>query len=110
MALTGAEKAFYVLQFVNVMVERRFRTQYHKDPPTDKPIRTWYNNFEQTGSPSAGKRTVRSARCVGCGRRASKRSNHSEPPRSPNLIPCDFFLWDYVKDHVFVRPIPLDLA
>ena len=32
------------------MVQRRFRTQYHKDPPTDKPIRTWYNNFEQTGS------------------------------------------------------------
>ena len=61
MAFTGAEKAFCVLQFAKcksiVMVERRFRTQYHKDPPTDKPIRTWYNNFEQTGSLSAGKRT-----------------------------------------------------
>ena len=32
------------------------------------------------------------------------------PPRSPDLTPCDFFLWGYVKDHVFALPIPLDLA
>ena len=32
------------------------------------------------------------------------------PPRSPDLTPCDFFLWGYVKDHVFFPPIPLDLA
>ena len=59
MAFTGAEKAFCVLQFAKcesiVIVQRRFRTQYHKDPPTDKQIRTWYNNFEHTGSLSAGK-------------------------------------------------------
>ena len=63
MAFSGAEKAFCVLQFAKsksiVMVQRRFRTQYHKDPPTDKPIHTWYNNFEQIGSFSAGKRTGR---------------------------------------------------
>ena len=61
MVVTGAEKEFCVLQFAKcesiVMVQRRFHTQYHKDPPTDKPIRTWYNNFEQTGGLSAGKRT-----------------------------------------------------
>ena len=59
---TGVEKEFCVLQFAKcesiVMVQRQFRTQYHKDPPTDKPIRTGYNNFEQTGSLSAGKRAV----------------------------------------------------
>ena len=74
MAFTGAEKAFCVRQFVKcestVMVQRRFRTQCNKDPPTGKPIRTWYNNFEQTGSLSVGKRAVRLAKCVGCGRRA----------------------------------------
>ena len=57
------KKAFCVLQFVTcesiVMVQCPFRTKYHKDPPTDKPIHTWYNNFEQTGSLSAGKRTGR---------------------------------------------------
>jgi hypothetical protein len=24
------------------------------------------------------------------------------PPRSPDLIPCDFFLWGYVKDKLYV--------
>ena len=26
------------------------------------------------------------------------------PPRSPDLTPCDFFLWGYLKDRVFVTP------
>ncbi|KAJ6662427.1 hypothetical protein lerEdw1_011840 [Lerista edwardsae] len=30
-------------------------------------------------------------------------------PRSPDLTPCDFFLWGYVKDKVFVPPLPQDL-
>ena len=114
MAFTGAEKAFFVLQFAKcesiVMVQCRFRTQYHKHPPTNKTIRTWYNNFEQTGSLSAGKRAVRLVKCVGCGRRACKRSIHSEPPRSPDLSPCEFFLWGYLEDHAFIPPMPLDLA
>jgi hypothetical protein len=28
------------------------------------------------------------------------------PPRSPDLTPCDFFLWGFVKDRVFVPPLP----
>ena len=28
------------------------------------------------------------------------------PPRSPDLTPCEFFLWGYVKDYVFVPPCP----
>jgi len=31
------------------------------------------------------------------------------PPRSPNLTPCDFFLWGFVKDTVFVPPLPANL-
>ncbi|GFW23135.1 uncharacterized protein TNCV_3802351 [Trichonephila clavipes] len=31
------------------------------------------------------------------------------PPRSTDLTPCDFFLWGFVKDKVFVRPLPQDL-
>jgi hypothetical protein len=30
-------------------------------------------------------------------------------PRSPDLTPCDFFLWGYVKDKVFVPPVPVTL-
>jgi hypothetical protein len=26
------------------------------------------------------------------------------PARSPNLTPCDYFLWGYVNDKVFVPP------
>jgi hypothetical protein len=34
------------------------------------------------------------------------------PPRSPDLTPCDFFFWGFVKDIVFVSPLsanPQDL-
>ena len=34
----------------------------------------------------------------------------SWPQRSPDLTPFDFFLWGYVKNHVFVPPMPLDLS
>ena len=31
------------------------------------------------------------------------------PPRSPDLTPYDFFLWEFVKDTVFVPPLPANL-
>jgi hypothetical protein len=31
------------------------------------------------------------------------------PPRSPDLTPCDFFLWGYIKDKVSVPPLPRSL-
>jgi hypothetical protein len=31
------------------------------------------------------------------------------PPRSPDLTPCDFFLWGYVKEQVFLPSLPLDI-
>jgi len=31
------------------------------------------------------------------------------PPRSPDLTPCDFFLWGYIKDRMYVPPVPRDL-
>ena len=30
------------------------------------------------------------------------------PPRSPDATLCDFFLWGYVKDHVYV-PLPASI-
>ena len=32
-----------------VTVQRAFRAQYAKDPPTDKTIRAWYKEFTETG-------------------------------------------------------------
>ena len=31
------------------------------------------------------------------------------PPRSPDAIPCDFFLWGNVKDQVYVPPLPASI-
>jgi len=28
------------------------------------------------------------------------------PPTSPDMTPCDFFLWGFVKDRFFVPPLP----
>ena len=38
----------------------------------------------------------------------SKRFEHHLlwPPRSPDLTPCDFFLWGYVKDNAYKPPLP----
>ena len=38
----------------------------------------------------------------------SKRFEHLLlwPPRSPDLTPCDFFLWGYVKDNTYKPPLP----
>jgi len=32
------------------------------------------------------------------------------PPRSLDATPCDFFVWDYVKDHVYVPPLPSSIS
>jgi len=41
-----------------------------------------------------------------CPSRNPKVSSHKGPARSPDLTPCDYFLWGYVKDKVFVPPQP----
>jgi len=31
------------------------------------------------------------------------------PPISPDATTCDFFVWGYVKDHVYVPPLPASI-
>ena len=31
------------------------------------------------------------------------------PPCSPDATPCDFFIWGYVKDQVYVPPLPASI-
>jgi hypothetical protein len=31
------------------------------------------------------------------------------PPRSPYATPCDLFVWGYVKDQVYVPPLPVSI-
>jgi hypothetical protein len=72
--------------------------------------------FQQEGSPTHFHHevhqylnTVSPGRWIGCA------SGNDQPlllwpPRSPDIKPCDFFLWGYVKDQVFVPPLPCDLV
>ncbi|GFW69054.1 uncharacterized protein TNCV_2919521 [Trichonephila clavipes] len=32
------------------------------------------------------------------------------PPHSPDLMPCDFYLWGFIKDCVNVPLLPADLS
>jgi hypothetical protein len=34
----------------------------------------------------------------------------SWPPRSPDATPCDFFLWGYVNDQIYVPPPPATIT
>ena len=52
MAAPG-EKSLCVLEYHTiksvVAVQRAFRANYAKDPPTDKKIHAWYKQFTETG-------------------------------------------------------------
>ena len=37
------------------------------------------------------------------------RGFNNSPARSPDATPSDFFLWGYVKDQVYVPPIPASI-
>jgi hypothetical protein len=39
-------------------MQRRYRTQYGKDPPSDNAIRRWLKQFQETGSIVASIETV----------------------------------------------------
>jgi len=38
------------------------------------------------------------------------RNFNNLPPRSPDATPCDFFLLCYVKDQVYVPPLPASIT
>jgi hypothetical protein len=59
MATTGDKKEFCVIEFANtdsiMTVQRRFRTKYRTEPPTDKTNREWCKKFRQNGCLCAAK-------------------------------------------------------
>ena len=77
---------------------------------------TWgFYIFQQDGAPSHWKLTVRAylnenlpERWIGCGGEEDN-SLLKWPPGSPDLSPCDFFLWGYVKGLVYVPPLPANV-
>ena len=82
MACTGNKKAFCVFEFAKtesiVTVQRRFRTMYRTEPPTDKTIREWYMKFQTEWLPVRCE-TKRPAGAIGWGCRACARNVCQEP-------------------------------
>jgi hypothetical protein len=121
MATSGEYKSFCVCDFyVNksvVSVQRHFRTKLGTDPPSGKSIRKWYLQFQDTGCickrKSMGHPSTEEDRLPQrwIGHAAAGDQELTRwPPRSPDLTPCDFFLWGFIKDRVFVLPLPATLV
>ena len=80
---------------------------------TDEEVQVYI--YQQDGAPPHWHKEVRGylnehlpGRWVG---RAAATDNTfcTWPPRSPDLTVCDFFLWGFVKDSVYVPPLPKTL-
>ena len=71
--------------------------------------------FQQDGAPPHWHRDVRNFLNTVLPHRWIGRSGpqdlalHAWPPRSPDLTPCDFFLWGCIKDIVYVPPLPTEV-
>ena len=71
--------------------------------------------FQQDGAPPHWKLTVRAYLNENLPERWIGRGGEEDnlllkwPPRSPDLTPCDFFLWGYVKGLVYVPPLPANV-
>jgi hypothetical protein len=72
--------------------------------------------FQQDGSPAHFHCDVRQyLNTVLPGRWIGRASGNDHPlmlwrRRSPDITPCNFFLWGHVKGRVFVPPLPRDLV
>jgi hypothetical protein len=68
---------------------------------------TW---FQQDGATAHTARvTMNCLKQMFPGRLISLRGDVTWPPRSPDLAPCDFFLWGYLKSKVYInRPNTLE--
>ena len=97
------EEVFCVLRFEVfrsvITVQREFRARFRKYAPCTphfhRNLRVLLNRVLQQ-------------RWIGS---AAKGDNHllPRPPRLPDLTLCDLFLWGFVKDSVYVPPLPMSL-
>ena len=63
--------------------------------------------FQQDGAPAHRRITVKEKLREVFGQRVLALGFNVEwPPKSPDLTPCDFFLWGFVKSLVFKTPPP----
>lgn len=103
---TDAECARCVLLFHEtnsaLSVQRRFHMEYGKDPPSRPTIYSWHKNFVETGC------SVRHEKSPG--RPQVSDAVVEQIRESFARCPMDFFLWGFIKDKVYVPPLPDNLA
>ncbi|GBN65958.1 hypothetical protein AVEN_79858-1 [Araneus ventricosus] len=96
------KESFCVLEYAKcssvASVRRAFLRKYGIVAPGHQSILRWFRQFRETGCMCKGKST----------------GMHGIPllpwpSRSPDLTPFDFFLWGYVKEKVYVPPMPTAL-
>jgi hypothetical protein len=82
--------------------ERRIRRLHYPTGRSSTPLAPGCSTFSERISTSTMDRSHRERR---------KKIWHfsSGPPRSPDLIPCDFFLWGFIKEEVYVPSLPTTL-
>ena len=82
-------------QLVDVEVQEYMYQQYGSLPHWHKEVRKYLNEH------LPGRWVGRAA--------ATDNTFCTWPPRSPDLAVCDFFLWGFIKDNVYVPPLPKTL-
>lgn len=118
MALSGEERAFCVLEFhasrSPTDVQRKFRTKYHKDPPSRKAIYAWYDRFVSTGCLCPKKRSGRPAvneETVNRVRETFVRSPRKSIRRASQelTLPCTT-VWRTLRKRLSMKPYKLQLV
>ena len=80
-------------------------------PQIDEDDQEGEIQFQQDGAPPHYLKNVRDFLDLRFpGRWIGRGGPTSWPPRSPDLTPLDFFLWGFLKDQVYVPPLPANLA
>ncbi|GFX15777.1 DUF4817 domain-containing protein [Trichonephila clavipes] len=135
---TSKQKVFCVHRFAkkesSITVQRASRIKFGCQPPNDNNILRWYHRFETLVNLCKGKKSepnnfiwqqngalphwhssVRNWLNIIAHNQWTDRKEPPDkacitwPPRSPNLTPCDFYLWGLIKDYVYIPRLPADL-
>ena len=115
MAWTGKHRAFIVENFLTngesvIAALRNFRNHFQlrrRDPvPDRKSVLLWVKN---KATAHTAKKSMDVLRGLFPAHLISLHGDIGWPARSPDLSPCDYFLWGYVKSEVFKhRPTTID--
>ena len=85
-------------------VQRDYRIRFKtRISPSKNTIKSLYRKFQQDGATAhTARETLTLLKDCFPNRLISRFGDIPWPPRSPDLTPCDFFLWGNLKSRVYV--------